>query len=60
MPNFAVISGNTVSNVIIADSKEIAEQIVGSVIEYTEANPAAIGWTYDEATGVFAPPAVAE
>lgn len=56
MPNFAVMNGNTVSNVIVADSKEIAEKIVGSVIEYTDTNPAGIGWTYDEATGVFTPP----
>lgn len=56
MPKFAVMTGNTVSNVIVADSKEIAEQIVGSVIEYTDTNPAGIGWTYDEATGVFTPP----
>jgi len=48
MATFAVISGNLVSNVIIADTKEIAEQITGSVcIEYTNENPAGIGYTYD-------------
>jgi hypothetical protein len=48
MATFAVMSGNSVSNVIVADTKEIAEQVTGSVcIEYTEENPAGIGWTHD-------------
>jgi hypothetical protein len=51
MATFAVISGDSVSNVIIADTKETAEQITGSVcIEYTKANPAGIGWTYNGST----------
>jgi hypothetical protein len=46
--NFAVIIGDKVENVIVADSKEVAEAIVGSLcIEYTDENPAGIGWTYD-------------
>lgn len=48
MANYAVISGNSVSNVIVADTKEIAEQVTGFVcIEYTDENPAGIGWTWD-------------
>ena len=46
MANFAVMNGNVVTNIIVADSKEIAEQIVGSVIEYDETNTAAIGSTF--------------
>ena len=46
--NFAVISGNSVVNVIVADSKEIAEEVTNSIcIEYTDENPAGIGWIYD-------------
>jgi hypothetical protein len=48
MTNYAVITGNTVSNIIVADTKEIAEQITNSTcVEYTDENPAGIGWTYD-------------
>ena len=51
MANFAVLSGGTVSNVIVADTKEIAEYITGTTcIEYNETNPAGIGWTYDGTT----------
>jgi hypothetical protein len=57
MANFAVMSGTTVSNVILADSKEIAELTTNSVcVEYTEDNPAGIGWTYDGT--VFTAPVV--
>ena len=46
--NFAVISGNSVVNVIVADSKEIAEEVTNCIcVEYTDENPAGIGWTYD-------------
>jgi hypothetical protein len=48
MANYAVMNGNTVENIIVADTKEIAEQIVGKLcIEYTNSNPAGIGWTWD-------------
>ena len=57
MATFAVITGNTVSNVIVCDSKEVAEQITNTTcIEYTDENPAGIGWTYDETTGTFSAP----
>lgn len=57
-PLGAVISGNTVANVIVTDDMAQASQDLGvPVIEYTEENPAGIGWTYDEATGRFNPPA---
>jgi len=61
MATFAVMGGNTVSTVIVADNKEQAEQELGVVlIEYTPENPAGIGWTYDESTGKFSAPIVEE
>jgi len=51
MATFAVIDNNTVTNVIVADTKEIAEQVTSLIcVEYTEENPAAIGWTYNGST----------
>lgn len=45
---FAVISHNSVSNIIVADTKEIAEVVTGCIcVEYTKDNPVGIGWTYD-------------
>ena len=45
---FAVISHNTIINVIVADTKEIAETVSGrTCVEYTDEKPAGIGWTYD-------------
>jgi hypothetical protein len=51
MSTFAHISNNIVVNVIIADTKEIAETITGETcIEYTEDSPVGIGWVYDGKT----------
>ena len=51
----AVMSGNTVNNVIVVDDIEQSAKDLGVVlIEYTADNPAGIGWTYDETTGKFA------
>ncbi len=48
MANYAVIQNNIVTNIIVADSKEIAEEVTGLLcIEYTEENPVGIGWTWD-------------
>lgn len=59
MANYAVINGNIVENIIVADTKEIAEEVTGKTcIEYTDENPAGIGWTY--ADGVFTAPVVEE
>jgi len=60
MATFAVMSGNMVSNVIVADDKEQAEKDLGvTLIEYTPENSAGIGWTMDE-TGKFNPPVEVE
>jgi hypothetical protein len=60
MATFAMMSGNTVSNVIVADDKEATEAALSCVlVEYTAENPAGIGWTMDE-DGKFHPPVVEE
>lgn len=57
MPNFAIHDGSTVVNVIVADSKEIAEEVTGMSALETEGEPW-IGWTLTD--GVWtAPPAPA-
>jgi len=56
MKTFAVMAGNTVSNVIMAENESVGEVLGITVIEYTPENPAGIGWTYDEATGLFNEP----
>lgn len=59
MATFAVLNNGQVMNVIIADTKEIAEQVTNhTCVEYTESNPAAIGHIYDEATVTFSAPVV--
>jgi hypothetical protein len=58
MANFAVLNQtNVVANIIVAETQEIAEDVTkATCIEYTDANPAEIGWIYDPVTGTFAPP----
>jgi hypothetical protein len=60
MGNFAVLDeNNKVENTIVAESKEIAEQVTGlTCVEYTDANPAIIGLGY--ADGVFENPPMPE
>lgn len=53
--NFAVIENDVVTNIIVAETKEIAESVTGKTcVEYTDDNPAAIKYTY--ANGVFTAP----
>jgi hypothetical protein len=57
MGTFAQMSGNTVSNVVMADDKTATEQALHCVlIEYTPENPAGIGWIYNPDTNTFTPP----
>lgn len=57
MAYFAVLSGNIVNNVIVANTLEDAQLVVGSqCIEYTDENPAGIGYIYNEETGLFSNP----
>lgn len=47
MANYAVIEDNVVVNVIVANSKNIAEEITGrTCIEVTQENPIGIGWEW--------------
>ena len=55
MKTFAVMAGNTVSDVIVAHDESVGKVLGIKVIEYTLENPAYIGGTYDEATGLFSP-----
>jgi hypothetical protein len=49
--NFATIHDGIVQNIIVANSKQIAEQITGlQCIAYTDENPAHIGLGYDGTT----------
>ena len=49
--NFAIIENNLVENIIVAESKTVAEQITGKTcVQYTKYNPACIGLGYDGET----------
>jgi len=56
MAYFATLDeNNKVTNIIVADSQEIAEEITGvTCVEYTKENPAIIGLGYTD--GVFENP----
>ena len=57
MATFAVIEDEKVTNVIVADSKEIAEEVTGlTCVEYDQdgSNPAHIGYNYSN--GAFTEP----
>ena len=61
MATYAMMAGNSVSNIIMADDKEATEAALGcTLIEFTPDNPAGIGWTYDPETGKFVAPVVEE
>lgn len=48
MAIYAVTDNNIVINVIVADTKEVAEEVTGKTcIESTEDNPASIGSTWN-------------
>jgi hypothetical protein len=48
MNNYAVMENDKVINIIIADSKEIAEGVSGhNCIEYTNESPVSIGFLWD-------------
>lgn len=48
MANFAVIEDGKVINIIVADSKTIAEEVTNKTcIEYNELNPVLIGSKYN-------------
>lgn len=57
MATYAMMAGNTVSNIIMADDKEATEAALNcTLIEITAENLGGIGWTYDPETGKFVAP----
>lgn len=61
MATYAMMAGNSVSNIIVADDKEATEAALNcTLIEITPENPGGIGWTYDPDTGKFIAPVVEE
>lgn len=57
MANYAVLENENIINIIIADSKEIAEEITGKVcIEYTDTDPVGVGGFYRNETFIQKPP----
>jgi hypothetical protein len=49
--NIAVIENGMVENIIVCDSVELAEEITGKeCVEYTDQNPAFIGFGWDGTT----------
>lgn len=59
MANFAVLDGINVINIIVAESKEIAEEVTGKTcIEYTNENIAGVGFNYID--GQFIEPVIEE
>lgn len=59
MKNFAVVKNYEVINMVVADSKEIAESLTSlECVEYATHADCGIGWTYID--GVLAAPIVEE
>jgi hypothetical protein len=53
MKKFAHLNDdNVVINIFVAESLEIAQQVIPHSVEYTDKNPARIGWIYDGTTYV--------
>jgi hypothetical protein len=46
MPNFAIVENGIVTNIILADSKAIAEEVTGKTCVAYTTEPAEIGGTY--------------
>ena len=55
MASYAQVENNVVVNVVEADAAWIAQQ-PGEWIEYTDANPCAIGWDVVNGACVIPPP----
>ena len=61
MANFAIIANGIVENIIVADSKELAEIVTGkNCVEYSEENLAHIGYGFNSDTNTFETPPVIE
>ena len=61
MATYAEINNeNIVVNCIIADAEFVATQTDKTYVEYTDENPAGIGYTYDPVADEFVAPVVEE
>ena len=57
MATFAILRNNVVENIIVADNVETAKAVTRlEAVEYTEDNPAFIGWTYVPELGIYQSP----
>ena len=57
MATYAVLNGNQVENLIVAESLEIAEQVTAKTcILHQNNEPVLIGWVYDSAEQKFSAP----
>jgi hypothetical protein len=56
MTYYAQIINNIVVNVIVAGADFVAMETDETLVEYTDENPAGIGWGYDPITNMFIPP----
>lgn len=59
MKTFAIISGNIVSNTIVANTLEDALIVASNPVDIT-GKPVGIGFTYDAETGEFTAPVAPE
>ena len=50
MKTFAVIENGIVTNIIVGVEPEVVAANPTLYVEYTDLNPAGIGWTYDGTT----------
>jgi hypothetical protein len=60
MPNFAVISNNQVINVIVADTKDIAESVSRNECILSDELGIGIGWVLNLETNEWVSPSVIE
>jgi hypothetical protein len=57
MANYAVIEDGLVTNIVVADSQAIAEELTGfGCAEYTDENPIGIGWAWDNTANKYIAP----
>lgn len=57
MATYIVLNKNTIENLIIAETLEIAEELTKSVcMLHTNNQPVSIGWVYDSVKKTFALP----
>jgi hypothetical protein len=55
MPNFGTVQNNLITNIIVAETKEIAETVTGQTCVLLPPLDVGIGWTYEGGTFI-APP----